>query len=54
MFSLSMVLQNKQSNINVKELKALKLLAKNLFGYSRKELSIAVIAGELLEVNESG
>jgi len=42
--------KNQRANIKVNELKALKLLAKQLFNYSVNELSIAVTASELIEV----
>ena len=42
--------KNKRSNINLKELKALKQLAKELLGYSKKQLKQAVKAGSFVEV----
>tara|TARA_R110002167_G_C12410141_1_gene627824 strand:+ start:343 stop:696 length:354 start_codon:yes stop_codon:yes gene_type:complete len=42
--------KNKRSNINLKELKALKQLAKELLGYSNKQLKQAVKAGSFVEV----
>ena len=44
--------KNTQANIKIDELKALKLLAKHLLGYSEKELSKAVKAAELIKVVE--
>ena len=46
--------KNKQANIKADELKALKLLAKQLLGYSEQELSKAVNAAELIEVVQDG
>ena len=42
--------KNQQDNIDKKELKALKLMAKNLLGYTQKQLTRAVKTGELIEV----
>jgi hypothetical protein len=48
--------KNERENINDNELKALKLLAKQLLNYSASTLTKAVDAGELIEieVNEDG
>ena len=46
--------KNERSNINEKELKALKLLASELLGYTDLTLVKAVKAGELIEVNING
>jgi len=46
--------KNERSNINEKELKALKLLASELLGYTDPTLEKAVKAGELIEVNING
>ena len=46
--------KNERANISQKELKALKLLAATLLGYSRAGLEKAVRAGELIEVNSNG
>ncbi|NHZ71794.1 MAG: type II toxin-antitoxin system RelE/ParE family toxin [Aquificales bacterium] len=43
--------KNKQGNVGNRELKALKRLARELFNYSAQELSRAIEAGELFEVN---
>jgi len=45
--------KNQQSNVNKKELKALKLMAKNLLGYADKQLNDALNAGELIEVDNN-
>ncbi len=42
--------KNARSNISDKELKALRLLAEQLLGYSPKALEKAIQAGELIEV----
>jgi len=44
--------KNERSNIDRKELKALKLLAKELLSYSAEKLAIAIAAGELIEVKD--
>ena len=44
--------KSQQANIKSDELKALKLLAKQLLGYSQQDLKKAVNAGELIEVND--
>lgn len=46
--------KNARSNIKDEELKALKLYAKTLFGYSDREIVKAVKAGILIEVNDDG
>lgn len=46
--------KNERTNISQKELKALKLLASELLGYSNATLNKAVKAGELIEVNIHG
>lgn len=42
--------KNDRANVSEKELKALKLLAKELFGYSGAMLKRVVEAGELMEI----
>lgn len=42
--------KNQRDNIDTKELKALKLMAKELLGYSQQQLKIAIHKGELIEV----
>ena len=42
--------KNQQDNIDQKELKALKLMAKSLLGYSGVEIEKAINANELIEV----
>jgi len=46
--------KNKQANIKMNELKALKLLAKQLLSFSKKDLVTAIDAGELVKVSEDG
>ena len=46
--------KNERSNINEKELKALKLLASELLGYTDLTLEKAAKAGELIEVSSDG
>lgn len=46
--------KNERANIDNKELKALKLLAAQLLGYTNPALVKAINAGELIEVNENG
>ena len=46
--------KNERANIDNKELKALKLLATQLLGYTNPALTKAVDAGELIEVSEDG
>jgi hypothetical protein len=46
--------KNERANIEHDELKALRLLAKELLGYSTQELAKAVEADELIEVSEYG
>jgi len=45
--------KNQQDNIDKKELKALKLIAKDLLGYSDKQLKQAIKVSELIEVKKS-
>lgn len=42
--------KNTRTNISKKELKALKMLAEQLLGYSGKGIDKAIIAGEFIEV----
>jgi len=44
--------KNERDNIGVKEEKALKRMAKELLGYSDKQLRMALTAGELIEIAE--
>ena len=44
--------KNERANISAKQLKALKLLATQLLGYTNPALTKAINAGELIEVNE--
>jgi len=44
--------KNERANISAKQLKALKLLATQLLGYTNPTLVKAINAGELIEVNE--
>ena len=46
--------KNERANIGNDELKALRLLAKELLGYNEQGLAQAVKAGELIEVNDNG
>jgi len=46
--------KNERANINDKELKALKLLATQLLGYTNPALVKAIEAGELIEVINDG
>jgi hypothetical protein len=46
--------KNERANIESDELKALRLLAKELLGYSEQGLARAVEAGELIEVSDNG
>ena len=46
--------KNERANISIKELRALKLLAGELLGYSDLALDKATRAGELIEVDEDG
>jgi hypothetical protein len=46
--------KNERANIESDELKALRLLARELLGYSEQGLARAVEAGELIEVNNNG
>ncbi len=42
--------KNERDNIDIKELKALRLLASQLLGYNPSALNQAIRAGELIEV----
>lgn len=44
--------KNERANVSHDELKALRLLAKELLGYGEQELAKAVRAGELIEVKD--
>lgn len=46
--------KNRRDNITVVELQALKMYAKELFGYRDDELAHAVITGKLIEVRYDG
>lgn len=46
--------KNERANITDRELAALRLLAKELLGYSESQLTTAVRSGELFEVNDDG
>jgi len=46
--------KNERANIEHDELKALRLLAKELLGYGPQQLTKAIEAGELIEVNDDG
>ena len=46
--------KNERANISDKELKALKLLARELLSYTKPALEKAVKAGELIEVEDDG
>lgn len=46
--------KNERANISERELEALRLLAKELLSYSESQLTTAVEAGELFEVNDDG
>jgi len=46
--------KNERANINDKELKALKLLARELLSYTKLVLAKAVKIGELIEVKDDG
>ncbi len=46
--------KNERANISPKELRALKLLAAHLLGYTHPALVKAIKAGELYEVTEDG
>lgn len=45
--------KNERANIGRKDLKAIKLLAKELLGLTNSALRKATVAGELIEVNEN-
>ena len=44
--------KNERGNVSEKELQALKLLAKELLGYTATSLGKALKAGELIEIKE--
>lgn len=44
--------KSQQDNIDKKELKALKLMAKKLLGYTKQQLTKAIKQGELIEVKD--
>jgi hypothetical protein len=46
--------KNERANIGADELKALRLLARELLGYSAQDLAKALKAGELIEVSDNG
>ena len=46
--------KNERANITDRELDALRLLAKELLGYSEHQLVVAVKAGEIIEVSDDG
>jgi hypothetical protein len=46
--------KNERANIESDELKALRLLARELLGYSEQSMARAVEAGELIEVSDDG
>jgi hypothetical protein len=46
--------KNERANIGVKELKALKLLAREVLSYTNPILEKAIKAGELIEVEDDG
>ncbi|MHB8256732.1 MAG: type II toxin-antitoxin system RelE/ParE family toxin [Acidiferrobacterales bacterium] len=46
--------QNERANVTDRELGALRLLAKELLGYSEQQLATAIQAGELFEMNDDG
>lgn len=46
--------KNERDNIESDELKALRLLARELLGYSEQSLAKAIEAGELIEVSDNG
>ena len=46
--------KNERTNIGVKELKALKLLAREVLSYTHAALTKAIGAGELIEVENDG
>ncbi|SRR5581483_2091772 len=46
--------KNERANITNRELEALRLLAKELLGYSEPQLMTAIKAGELFEVEDDG
>jgi hypothetical protein len=46
--------KNERANIEPEELKTLRLLAKELLGYNPQQLTKAIEAGELIEVDDDG
>ncbi len=46
--------KNERANVTDRELGALRLLAKELLGYSEQQLATAIQAGELFEMNDDG
>jgi hypothetical protein len=46
--------KNERANIGVKDLAALKLLARELLSYTNYALTKAIKAGELIEVKDDG
>jgi len=46
--------KNERANISAKEFKALKLLARELFSYTKPALAKVIKAGELIEVKDDG
>ncbi len=46
--------KNERANVTDRELGTLRLLAKELLGYSEQQLATAIKAGELFEVNDDG
>jgi hypothetical protein len=46
--------ENERANVTAKELRALKLLAKELLSYSKASLAKATKAGELIEIEVGG
>lgn len=52
-FYLYGFLKSERSNINGLEARALKVLAKQLLSYTEKEIDMAVVVGELIEIGGS-
>ena len=46
--------KNERATVTDRELEGLRLLAKELLGYGETQLTTAVRAGELFEVNDDG
>jgi len=46
--------KNERANVTDREIGALRLLAKELLGYSEQQLATAIQAGELFEMNDDG